>query len=123
MGKLYSPIVGSKIKLAITLNVGTIPASDFTDFTCVFTTEGTEIENQVTITKDEMQPVVGSEDTYIAVLDTSTLNPGLLQVKAIADLDENVDPSLPPSAEREEIANYYTDIRIWEDTIPIEDAS
>lgn len=122
MGKLYSPIVGSKIKLAITLNVGTIPASDF-DFICVFTTEGTEIENQVTITKSEMQPVVGSEDTYIAVLDTSTLNSGLIQVKVIADLGETEDPSLPPSAEREEIANYYTDIRIWEDTIPTEDAS
>ena len=122
MGKLYSPIVGSKIKLAITLNVGTIPASRF-DFTCVFTTEGTEVENQVTLTKAEMQPVVGSEDTYIAVLDTTTLNPGLLQVKAIADLGDTLDPSLPPSAEREEIANYYTDIRIWEDTIPTEDAS
>ena len=116
MGKLYSPVKGSKIKLAITLNVGSIPASDFTNFNCYFTTEGTE--TPILINMTEMQPVIGSPDTYIAVLDTATLNPGLLQVKVIADLNENLDPSLPPSAEREEIANYYTDIRIWEDTIP-----
>lgn len=80
----YKPIVGTELKLLVrVLPIGDVHLQDM-NFTCHFYTRS---DSCVKVEKSEMLFV--SEDSYIALVDTSDLQAGVLRNRIIFDIPDS----------------------------------